>query len=638
MDLKTARDNFAYAFDNGKERKHRNKMKENLRFYMGDHWSSADKQKLANEDRIPIVLNHILRQVNAATGLQIQNRTDFHVYPIDEFGDDEIAGVLNKVIKNVQDVNKFEYTEKDVFFDGIVLDNGWYLANVNFDRDFLDGEIDIKRCKSEKVFVDPESEDYLHADAEYLGYWEWLTEKEIRRKYPNAKELQFPEKEGEQQPNITENVDNDGAVIEHRDYPAPEGNTGDQVYLFYDRTQNKKKYRVVHMWHIEYEPIFFIADMESGEIEQLPDNMKKTHADRMLKIYQMRGLNVKLIERQRPTTKYVCFCYDQMLVDDNPYGDYNGDDGNFRPYCIPGTYPLVPFYPWFRDGEKMAFIDPLKDPNMEINKRRMQGIHMLSSSGFVYNEGAVRNEDELRQYGSKPDIHIVLSPDAQIGKNFQRYEPTAIGEIVPFEEMANRDIKELGINTDLLGIAREQGGDSGILVEIRQKANIVGLEGFFDNFKRTKSQLLKQVIHLIQHIWTTEKTIRLVGVNEELVINQQDAVIDDQSGELLVDPETGQAIMQIFNNVTIGRYDVKLAESDTAPTIKHKYFAQAIELGKLIAQSGAPMPVMSMVKLSDFPNKDEMVQEVAEATQARQRMEELKFGAQAGLFKQEGEK
>ena len=55
----------------------------------------------------------------------MQNRTDFHTYPIDEHGDNQVADVLNKVVKNIQDKNDYEYTEKEVFFDGMVSDRGF---------------------------------------------------------------------------------------------------------------------------------------------------------------------------------------------------------------------------------------------------------------------------------------------------------------------------------------------------------------------------------------------------------------------------------------------------------------------------------------------------------------------------------
>ena len=611
MKLKEAREKFVRSFDSRRARKQRKKMRKNKQFYMGEQWSMEDKRKLKNDGRVPIVINHTQRQTNAVCGLQMQNRTDFQVYPIDEYADDKVADVMNKIVKNIQDVNDFEFVEKEVFWDGMVKDRGYYCVKPNFEKD-LQGEVEIKRWKPERVFVDHNSEKYDLSDASYLGYWEWMTPAQLKAEHPKAKKVDFPTRDDLE--HYDDNIDDDDVVHTGKDYHDPSEET-DHLSIFF--SSEETKLRKVHFFHRVYVKKLFIMDHMEGIVEPAEGGIKKKVLERQIMELNAQGAELSVIERTLPETRYMAFVYDQELVKDDVYK-----------WSIPGTYPLIPFFAFFNDGDTLSFIDPLKDPQMESNKRRVQGLHAMNSSGFVYTEGAVVNENELREFGQRPDIHIKLRSDAIVGKDFQKYEPTSIRDIVAYEGMSKQDITELGVNPDILGL-QDGNTESGVMIELRQKAGLVGLEGFFDNFRKTKKLMLRQVIFLIQNLWTAQKAIRLIGPNKEFVQLNQPQPMQNEQGGVMIDPMTQTAIMTVLNNVTVGRYDVKVSESPSTITRKHKVFGEAIELGKLIAQSGAIMPVKSMVQLSDFPNKNEVIQEIAEGEQNRQRIEELKFSAQA---------
>lgn len=623
LNLKDARNLFVQHFSDPRAQKGRKKAVENVNFYAGNQWADKDRKKLEDTGRVPIVINHSLRQVNSVTGLHIQNQTDLSVLPV-EGGDEKTADVLEKIIKNIETNSKFEFTDTDVFFDTVVTDNGWFLVRPDWTNDIIDGEILIDRIKPERMFWDHDSEKYDLSDAECVGYWEWMTPNQIKANYPKVKRVIIPESAQaiDESPPVS-NVDEKGIGTEmyETDYdkngrPAQDADT--LLHLFYQR--ETKKLRVIHLFHVERERKFFLLNTETREIMPF-DDQSATEREAIVELAKSKGMEVEIIERSLPVTRYVCFTLQQILQRDDEY-----------PYCVPGTYPTVPQFNWFRDGRTLAFLDPLMDPNRECNKRRVQGLYLMSASGFVYTEGAVKNEEEVRQFGQRPDIHIILDPDAEIGKNFQRWEPTAIPEIVQFEAMAVNDIMSIGVNPELLGLSGpNQQQPLGVVTELKQKAGMVGLEMLFLNRKRTRMLLAKQIIHLIQTMWTTEKVIRLIskGKQGEQVTINQPGLMQDQNGEPMVDAATGEAIQVILNDVTVGRYDVAIDESPKTPTKMHKSFAEAIELGKLIAQAGAPMPVQSMVKLSDFPNKDEMIQEIQQIGEQQHQMELLKFGAQA---------
>lgn len=216
-------------------------------------------------------------------------------------------------------------------------------------------------------------------------------------------------------------------------------------------------------------------------------------------------------------------------------------------------------------------------------------------------------QERYRRFGSKPGAIIEVSDGTLTGGRIREIQPSAppIGLIQSAQE-SEADIPRItGINESMLGISSPQ--QSGRAIELNQRQAVTNIAPFFDNLRKSKRAIVQQLWGykghkgLIPQYYTEQKVFRIVGKygKEEFVtVNQPVQTID---------PETGQVITMVLNDLSQGNYDVII--SDTPYSVSQRQ-GQFWALTDAVSKLGLPANIIfdKLIELSDIPDKQEIIQ------------------------------
>jgi hypothetical protein len=110
--------------------------------------------------------------------------------------------------------------------------------------------------------------------------------------------------------------------------------------------------------------------------------------------------------------------------------------------------------------------------------------------------------------------------------------------------------------------------------------------------------IAERILKLIQAFYTQERTFIITGP-------------EDQNGKksnqaLTINQENPEDPSQLINDMSVGRYDVVIADVPTQITFQNAQFSQAIEMRKF----GVQIPDAEMVRMSTLSRKNEIAKEL----------------------------
>lgn len=445
-----------------------------LRFFLGDQWSTSEKRALFEQGRNAYVFNRVKRNINLVTGYQRKNRLSSIVSPVensDQLTADQLSQILLYVYQNANGYNVIS----DCF--GGACKTGWNLACLYMDYvdDPKDGTILITREPYSGFIVDPTFTNLDFSDCSYI----------IKRKYisPEQASSLLPGMEKE----IMDLSVKEGSRDDKFEWLPYQQNSSGQVMVAYNEFYQQK-----------WKQISLLVDMETGEFTEWDGDRKR------LEVLKSAYPNIEVVKKPKKyIEKHVIINNQLMKTDVNPYGL--------------DEYPFVPFVGIFEpesDDYSLRIQSLVRcqiDPQKEANRRRSQMSDILDSqvnSGWIAEEDSVINPQSLFQ----------TSQGKVIWKKADR-NPGAIEKIPPaqippsmfqLQELYDRDMVEiLGVNDASFGIT-EGANESGVMMMLRQGASILNLQDVFDNLRLSQKMLSKKILKLIQ-TWTPEKIKRIIN-------------------------------------------------------------------------------------------------------------------------------
>lgn len=184
------------------------------------------------------------------------------------------------------------------------------------------------------------------------------------------------------------------------------------------------------------------------------------------------------------------------------------------------SYPIVPFYARFSTAPitgddrhllVQGLVHGVKNAQERHNKATTLMLRHLNSSansGWLSEQDAWVNPDEVRNFGSLPGINL----EYKNGKKPERITPTplSIRLIAEISEQAVNGIKTaLGINADLLAV--QQGGtDSGRAIA-RQKQGLLMVQEAIHNLTRSRKVAGRFVLSQLGKMFDTETAKKVLG-------------------------------------------------------------------------------------------------------------------------------
>lgn len=535
--------------------------KEDLDFALNYQWSKEDTAKVKALGMNPLTLNKIRPIIELVSGYQRQNRMDIKCVGV-EGGDDFVAEIMTLLIKNIMTRNYGEYKVSQMFQGGIMSSKGWIELSTNYEDDPMQAEIRLHNGMFHEIFPDPDYREYdMQRDAQFLIKKISLTKAKLTQ--------MFPEKE-----RLIKAANADVSVL-----PVIEDSRESET--IYTRSERTQLIDLVECWYKKYEKKKFAVDFRSGEVKDIT-NLKLSVREQNEMLEVVDGLGI--IEHRVGIPHMAVMVGDRLIQEETISPHYPELKG----------FPFVPYvsnyYPEGITPEKVCqgMVRALKDPQREINKRRMKLLDALGNSPWVGDEEALTPDgwDDLKKMASSP--RLILKKKKK-GADLQRVPSIISG--MEYLHLIREDSQSLkvisGINPDLLGMQDKT--LSGVAMVVRQQAGLRIIQHLFDNLRYSRHILGRSLISMILNTYTPDKIVRVCG-KEKLA---------QAGGNPL------QVAEKVLSNIDMKEYDIAVAETLLSPVMRMAVMGELMEM----RAAGVIPPGIAedlIVDASNLPNKEEI--------------------------------
>lgn len=567
---------------------------EDYDFVEGRQWTKAELQRFKEVRRPAITINRIRPLMNLLSGYQRINRFDIEFAPRTE-DDTDICQVRKGVTKYILDRCDYTTHESATFMDAAIGGLGWFFVGYRIDEESEDGEGEayVRREDPFSIYPDPESHNADFSDAKYIFRAKWTDKDELKEVYP-------------------EHADAIDAQFAIYDAAERENASRRDELLWYKR--ELQKVRLVECWYKKRETktTFLLATGEEIPAEEVTPDLF------------LSGLIVAPKITNLPVVK-VCVFFDNVVLEDmdSPYQH--------------GEFPLVPltcyYYGIGGDEIPAGFVRDLKNPQREINKRRIQQLDILNKigngGGWIEDDAMTEKQfAEFEKHGSIPGHFQRVRP---MTLNQGKIQERPIGQypagVAQAEAQATNDLTAIsGINEALMGVDIPS-GSSGRAIELKQKQSITHLAVIFDNLRTAKKKMAYLLwgrrghAGIIPQFYTAEKVYRVEGVNGQQFITVNQQVVEQ-------DPIAG-TIVHTLNDLSQGEFDIVIADVEASTTQRQ---AQMLTLVDAVSRLGVPGDLVFdiILDLSDVPHKEEIKQrwQQRQESQAKAAQDEMQMKLQ----------
>lgn len=539
-------------------------------FYLGGgrQWDDDVKASLEAIGKPWLEENVIFPTVNTVLGYQTQSRMDI-AYKPRGVDDQDISDVLTKLTMFIVDQNKFPWLESQVFADGMIQQRGYFDIRMDFSENG-NGDIKMTSLDPLDVIPDPDGKHYDPDQWQDVMTTKWIPVEDVKILYGLAKYRLVQSR--------LEDVDNadfgSDSFGQERNRFSDEGTFN----AFYKDSAGVNYVQLIERQWYKLTNRKFFFEFETGDFIPVPEGLTSAQEAKMAK-----DQDSEIVSRIVKRIRWTVSTKDTVLHD------------KWSPY---DHFTVVPFFPYFRRGKTLGMVDNLIKTQEMLNKTYSQILHVINTtanSGWTVEEDTLVNMEveDLEARGGETGLVLEhkrgSTPPVKIEPN---QIPSGLKDMVT----SGVDLIQL-----ISGVSETfQGGKgpevSGVAIQSRVQQSAIQLATPIDNLFRTRNMIAERLLKLIQQFYTSQRSILIThedspeGESEEVSINEE----DEATGELL-------------NDVTVGKYDVVIADVPTQITFQNAQFAQAIELRKF----GVEIPDDEMIRMSTLARKAQIADKVS---------------------------
>ena len=574
----------------------------------GEQWTEAEKAALRQMRRTALTLNGIAPLYRLIMGYQSANRTDVTFQPTsDSQASEDVADVLNNIFKSEANRCDMNYTDTDVFADGLSTGRGFWDISLDFEDNEL-GEQKVRALDPFSIFIDPDCQHYdLSNNDQGAGYIQesvWTNLDNINEKYGSdaAMAVQAIMSPTYQSSVLSYLADSHVSPKTFFGGYADDKNYGQWSDVFYNDfiDQQAKQIKLLNSQYKMTVMAPCFVDLETGDKVEVPQEWigRQDIIDKVMQHAAQLKNPLTIVTRPTKKVRRTVTCGD-ILVYDN--------------WSIYKDYTTIGYFPYFRRGVTRGIIEDLIDAQREKNKKRSVLTDILNrnaNSGWMFEEGSLdaQQEQNLREFGSAPGINVKYKRKDAAANKPERIEPGNFPQgLAELEAKAADDLHEIsGINQSALG--QLDTVQSGRAIEARQRQTVISIQMYSDNFSRSKKLQGRNCLCLYQNFYTEHRIYRVMGEDSsltQLAINQQQTV--------------GDNAVKRLNDITVGKYSVTVADVPISATFKQAQFEETMmiieklgPIGQALAQS-APQLIL---KQSSLPQQQEWIKALKAAQQA----------------------
>lgn len=557
------------------------------RFYWGDQWSLEDKNIMLSRKRAPAVFNHIMPTIDLIVGHQIQTRVDLVAKPVDRFADPIMADVLSSVIKNIEWMNNATLERRFQFLDGLISGFGalemWY----DFDRD-LEGELRVKQLSPWHFYLDPDFEKYDYTDARMVFKETWMHPDDALIVYGKSvmNQVRIPDVDGIYGPTVNAPPSWDAASNDYGNRDV-EWDEEEAHRTGYDK--HGKRIRILEMYTIEHERVEYVYDPRDGMVKSIDDFPEITRGSLKSRSFKRNERHVHL----------------KTLVGDSVIAVNQA----IRATEFNQVFNF--YFPYFVNGKYWGAVENLFYPQEDINAHYSTIIHIVSSlanSGILYEDGAFPTEieDDLEELLAINGTAIKLNEGglAKIKEREKHEAPVTFQNMIASKGELVKFIS--GAHDAIAGQAQRQ--ESGRAKEALINQSAMKLTGIIDNFRESQRLCGKAYLEWIRNYYTEPRLVRILGIDGNR--NMQEVELNKQ------------AFGKIFNDVSIGKYDVTLDFEGKTQSERERNARLLVELANTVPQF-ADIIGRLVLEHQAIPFKDQILAEWAQRQQQLQQAQQM---------------
>jgi len=587
--------------------------KEDKEFRLGRQWTKEQAETLEARGQAAIVVNRIHPAVETAKAMLTSNRPSFRCAPRED-SDRKIANVMSALLSYMYDISDGRTIIRQVIDDYYVMGIGYINVYQDPMKDMGKGEVCMHDVDPLDVYVDPNSRDRFFDDAENIIISRLFSRDQAKKLYPKYKK-QIDNANSEQDFNMPETGrDNESKVF----FPEDVGLLHEQSeyvrgYERYSKIEVQKirtyesfsgkeelldkkefdEYIKQPAWIIEGQVITdeeqaqqiaaqLIEQYEIAKEQQLLQIQTEMDKSGMSPDAPMPESDIKppqieqtdyqglILKKIIDIVKIVVTRIKQCVI--------MGETLLYSRIMPIEHYPVVPVCNLHtRTPYPTSDVRMVKGLQEYINKTRSLIIaHATTSTNtkILVPEGSVDMKD-FEEKWAQPGVAIPYDPTDGAPVTVQ---PSPLpNELYSNEQTAKNDIDhQLGLYEMMMGnsAAAPQTYKATIsLDEFGQRK----IKSKLTDIEQALVRVGQVAIPLMQQLYSTEKTFRLVNPNNsmsEYVVNKR--LYDDKTGEV-----------QVFNDITIGKYDIMVVSGSTLPTNRYaelEFYMDAYQKGLIDRQ------------------------------------------------------
>jgi len=586
---------------------------EDSEFRSGKQWKKEQVNALRARAQEPLVVNVIHPAVEQAKAMLTSNAPKFQSTGRDT-SDTKVGRIFSDLMSWVWDISVGNAELKRCIDDYYVKGMGVMMSYIKPDADFGRGEVMVKSIDPLSVYIDPDAEDPFCRDASNIVVAKRMTEKELIEMYPEFEEAI---RSSQETSHISDYDENRFGLFDEEVVPQSRKqallNTDDErelevferytkvktpYYKIFDPFQNREVI-LNDPQYAEYreEPAVIVTTADDQQIltESQAVNQQMQIAEQVGKVYHlmldpqtgqptpMAGeehldsvpnstVNIDIID------KGILIDSDKIMVTKVMNTNIKqcisvGDEYLYSIVLPIEDYPIVPFMNGHnRNPYPTSDVRLVRGLQEYINKIRSLIVAHASSSTNVkllIPRGSM-NKKQLEEEWAKAGT-AVIEFDPELGQPIVAGPVPLPNELYKNEADAKQDIERiLGIYTFMqgdVGGAPQTFKGTIAMDEFGQRR----INSKKDDIEASLNQLARSVVGLIQFVYQSEKTVRLIQPNNkpsEVKINQN--IYDDVSGQLI----------EKINDITVGKYDIIVVSGSTLPSNRWARFEYYMELYK----------------------------------------------------------
>lgn len=564
-----------YYYEKDKQAANRLEMAMDADFYDNLQWDPADAQVLRDRGQMPLVFNEVAPMIDWIIGTERRTRVDWRVMPRTE-DDVELADVKTKTLKYLSDVNRVQFNRSKAFSEAMKAGVGWIDDGV---RDDPTAEAIYNRTEDwRNVLWDSASYELDLSDARYLFRWRWVDEDIAVMMFPD-REKQIRQAVNDTQFNLADSEEDTWYTTDELMNTTKSGTLrASGVGIGIDAKRRRVKLIECQFRKPTQSKIVGSGPMKGAFYDERDGALANA----------LGTVGGTIIDKIMMRVHVAVFTEAHLLSIGPSIFRHN-------------RFSLTPVWAYRRGRDRLPYgpIRRVRDIQQDLNKRASKANWLMSTNQVIADEGATDDWENLREEAAAPDGLIIKKAGKEV--TIRRDSEAAVGQIQMMTLNAQAIQKSAGVSQENMG--RQTNAVSGEAIKARQLQGSVVTTELFDNLRLATQIHGEKQLSLAEQFMTEEKVVRLTGAKnaiEWVKLNQPEVQPDGS--------------VRFINDITASMADFVVSEADYSGTLRQVMFESLNQMaGRLPPEVALRLLTMAM-EFSDYPNKDEIAQQIRKLT------------------------